>query len=227
MRTLGAVPAALFPAAQFPAVLFPDPGTARDWLGRELSRPEYQESLVDRFARWFDQLLNAAEEVGGAGGLSPVVALVLLVLLVGGIALVLSRLRANPGADDPGSAVFADSRLSAEEHRRRAQSALADRAWGEAVVESVRALAAGLVERGLVPEQSGVTVHEIAERAAALFPAHVQRLEATARVFDETRYGDRPADEVQAREAVQLEEELSRSSPESGGHRSPAHAVPR
>ena len=37
-------------------------------------------------------------------------------------------------------------------------------------IESVRALASSLVERGLMPEQSGVTVHEIGWRAAELFP---------------------------------------------------------
>lgn len=210
-----------------PTALFPDPGTAREWLGRELSRPEYQESLADRFARWFDRILNAAGEVGGAGGLNPVVALVLLALLVGGIALVLSRLRANPTSGAAGSAVFSEARLTAEEHRRRAHTALSRQGWGEAVIEAVRALAADLVERGLVPEQSGVTVHELSDRATALFPAHAQRLEATARVFDETRYGDRTADGHQAREAVQLEEELSGRSPETGGPRTPVSAVPR
>lgn len=229
MTALGPAPGpALGPApGPAPAALFPDPDTAREWLGRELSRPEYQESLVDRFAHWFNRLLNAAGEVGGAGGLSPVIALVLLALLVAGIALALSRLRANPTSGTTGSAVFSDARLTADEHRRRARTALSSQDWGEAVVEAVRALAAGLLERGLVPEQSGVTVHELGDRAAALFPGHLQRLEATTRVFDETRYGDRPADEGQAREAVLLEEELSGRSPEVGGPRTPATAVPR
>lgn len=207
--------------------LFPDPDTARDWLGRELSRAEYQESLADRFARWFNRLLNAAGEVGGAGGLSPVLALVLLALLVAGIALALSRLRANPTSRMPGSEVFSEARLSAEGHRSRARVALSSQDWDQAVVEAVRALAAGLVERRLAPEQPGVTVHELGDRASALFPAHVQRLEAAARIFDETRYGDRPAAEDQAREVVQLEEELSGRTPMPGGPRGPTNAVPR
>lgn len=210
-----------------PGALFPDPGTARDWLSRELSRPEYQESLLERFSRWFDDLLNSASEAAGQGAMSSVVALVLLLVLVTGIALALSRLRANPTQAAPGSAVFSDPRLTAAEHRRLARTALDQEQWGAAVVESVRALAAGLVERGLMPEQPGVTIHEISDRAAAVFPAHGPRLEVAARAFDETRYGDRPADERQARATVELEQELGAADPEATGARSPATAVPR
>lgn len=210
-----------------PGALFPDPDTAREWLGRELSHPEYRESLLQRFTSWLDRLLGAASESGGTGGLSPVAALLLLALLAGGIAMVLSRLRANPSAGVTGSAVFSEARLTADEHRQRAGAALSREEWDQAVVEAVRALAAGLTERALVPEQSGVTVHELGQRAAALFPSHGQRLEATARVFDETRYGNRPADERRARAAVRLEKELSSRTPEGVNSPRPVDAVPQ
>jgi hypothetical protein len=215
-RLLGAVP----------GVLFPDPGPAHDWLRHELSRPEYQESLLQRFTRWFDGVLDAVGNAG-TGGFSPVVGLVLLALLAGGIAFALSRLRPNPGSATPDATVFADARETSEEHRRRAQAALAQARWGETVVESVRAMASGLVERGLVPEQSGITVHELSERAGRLFPDHGRRLEAASRVFDETRYGDRPATEQQARDAVELERELARSAPSGTRDGSATTAVPR
>lgn len=208
-----------------PAGLFPDPGTARDWLDRELSRPEYKESLLDRFARWFNGVMDGVRSVTG-GSMNPVLAMVLLLLLAAGLALVLSRLRPNPTSAQE-TALFSEPRESAEEHRRHAREALAGQRWGEAVVEAVRALAVELVERGLAPEQAGVTVHEIGARAGALFPACTTRLEAMARLFDETRYGDRPADEEQARSVVALEQELRERSP---GHADPAtslNAVPR
>jgi hypothetical protein len=206
--------------------LFPDPDTAHDWLRRELSRAEYRESLSERFSRWFNNLIDDLAAATQGHGLSPVAALVLLALLAGGIALVLSRLRANPAPAGASAAVFSEARQTADEHRRRADAALQREEWGEAVVEAVRALAAGLVERGLMPEQSGVTVHEISERAGELFPREVQGLEAMSLVFDETRYGDRPPDEGRAREVVELERELGTRTPESGA-RGTTIAVPR
>jgi hypothetical protein len=215
------------PWSKAPGALFPDPDTAREWLSRELSRPEYQESLLERFSRWFNGLLDAASEAAAHGGMNPVVAVLLLVLLVAGTALALSRLRVNPTPATHGAAVFSDARQTAAEHRRRALGAIEEEQWGSAVVESVRALAAGLVERGLMPEQSDVTVHEMSDRAAELFPAHRPRLEVASRVFDETRYGDRPAVEGQARDAVELERELAAANPDETGARSPVRAVPR
>ena len=57
-----------------PGVLFPDPEPARDWLRDELARPEYQESLLERFARWFNELVESVREATGTGGgLNPLV----------------------------------------------------------------------------------------------------------------------------------------------------------
>jgi Domain of unknown function (DUF4129) len=209
-----------------PGALSPDPDTAKEWLRQELSRPDYQESLAERFTHWFDNLMGSIFSAG-TGGLNPVVALVLLAVLAGGVALALSRLRANPTSGAHDAAVFSEARQSSEEHRRRAHAALELAQWAEAVVESVRALAAGLLERGLMPEQSGVTIHEISQRATTLFPAHQTRLEAMALLFDETRYGDRPAEEQQARAVVELERELATRSPQEAGARGPVSAVPR
>ena len=46
-------------------------------------------------------------------------------------------------------------------------------------------------------------------------------------VFDETRYGERAADEARARAAVELEGELGSRTPEGSGARGPASMVPR
>jgi hypothetical protein len=207
--------------------LFPDPDRARQWLGDELSRPDYQESLIERFGRWVDDLRNSIDEATGKVGLmNPVLALVLLVVLAGLLAFALSRLRRNVAVPQKVSAVFTEARQTAEQHRRSAHAALEQRRWNDAVVESVRAIASGLVERGLVAEQADVTVHELSESAAALFPGLAVRLRRTGIVFDETRYGDRPADEDRAREAVSLEIEVSSHAPEPGTRR-PMSAVPR
>lgn len=209
-------------------LLDPSPDQAREWLGQELSRSEYQESWVERFVRWVNDLIDRlADAAGRAGQINPVVAIALTVVVAALLALALSRLRRNVTVAEHGSAVFAQARQTAAEHRRAAQAALEQSRWDQAVVESVRALAADLVERGLVAEQADVTVHELVERAAALYPSLSGRLRRTGVAFDETRYGDRPADEDRAREAVALEHETSRRTPETPDARTPAAAVPR
>jgi len=211
-----------------PGSLFPDPETAREWLQEELARPEYQEPLLERVARWFDDLVGTVQDATAtSGGLSQLIALVLLALFLVGVAIALSRLRANPTQPTSGTAVFSDAPETAAEHRRRANAALRQERWGEAVIESVRALASGLVERDLMTEQSGVTAHEISWRAAELFPDQRRRLETMSAVFDETRYGERPADETRARDIVELALELASRSPEGTGARGPANVVPR
>jgi hypothetical protein len=208
--------------------LSPDPGQARRWLEDELSRRDYQESLLERFGRWFDDLMDTIRDATGQVGLmNPVLATVLLVVLAGLLAFALSRLRRSVAVTGQASTVFAEKRQRAEDHRRSAHEALEHGRWDDAVVESVRALAAGLVERGLMPEQADLTVHELTERAAQLYPSLAAPLRRTGVIFDETRYGDRPADEVRAREAVALDLETNSRAPEGSGTRGPVSAVPR
>lgn len=209
-------------------LLDPGPEQAREWLRDELSRSEYRESWVERFVRWVNDVIDQlGDALGRAGGINPVLAIGLTVLLAGLLALALSRLRRNVRVTDPHATVFTQARQSAQDHRRAAHTALEQRRWDLAVVESVRALAAGLVERGLVAEQADITIHELAERTAALYPSLAERLRRTGVAFDETRYGGRPADEGRAREAVTLEQEVSRRLPEAARTRTPAPAVPR
>ncbi len=208
--------------------LDPSPDEARRWLGRELARSEYRESLLDRIGTWVRDLLSAVDEATGKVGLiDPRLAVVLLVVVVGVLALALSRLRRNTGGSTTGGSVFGEARRTAEEHRGAARSALARGDWDQAVLEAVRAVAAGLAERGLLAEQADLTVHELTERAAAAYPALAERLRTTGRVFDETRYGGRPADEAQAREVVAVEDEVTRATPAAVTDRALATAVPR
>ena len=211
-----------------PLALVPDPEQAREWLGDELARAEYQESLLERFGRWFSDLLDSIGRATGEVGLmDPVLATILIVVLAGLLAFALSRLRRNVTVHERRTAVFAEARRHAADHRRSASEALEQGRWDVAVVEAVRALASGLTERGLVPEQADITAHELTERAAALYPSLEARLRSTGVAFDETRYGDRPANERRAREAVALELETSQRAPDAAGTPGPTSAVPQ
>ena len=208
--------------------LTPGPGTAREWLREELSKREYQPSLSERFWQWVQDLFDKVRDATvAAGGFDPVLALAVLVVLVALAAFVLSRLRANPTAPPGERPVFAAAPLSAADHRELARVALERGDWDAAVVESTRALAANLFERGLVAEDAGATAHEISARAGLVFPSARDGLEGAALAFDETRYGDRRADEASAREVAALEQALRTATPAPRPGRGPVPAVPR
>ncbi len=174
-----------------------------------------------------DLLDGVRDATVAAGGFNPFIAFGVLLVLVALAAFVLSRLQRNPAAQARGDAVFTEARRSAADHRGLARTAFDGGDWDTAVVESTRALAAELFERGLVAEEVGATADEIAARAALVFPDAGDRLVRAALVFDETRYGDRHADEARARELAALDEELRAATPQAGGPRRPVPAVPR
>jgi hypothetical protein len=208
--------------------LSPGPGTARDWLRDELSRREYQPTLSERFWHWVQDLFDRVHDASvGAGAFNPFVALVVLALVTALAVFVLSRLRANPAGEAPAGALFTTERMSAAGHRALAERAVARGDWDTTVVESMRALAAGLFERGLVVEETGATAHEISATAAQSFPAERDRLHRAAVSFDETRYGGRPAGQPVAREILTLEEELRSTPARRGATAGPVAAVPR
>jgi hypothetical protein len=213
----------------FPVLaLRPDPDRARELLSRELSRAEYQPSLWQRLVDWvsglFDRVSRAADSVGRPG---PAVAIVLLVLLAALALLVLSRLRRPAARRDEDAEVFGDGRLGADQHRALAAEALGAEQWDVALVESVRAMAAGLIERDLLPDQPGATAREISERSGQLFPGEQQALSTVAAHFEETVYGDRPADEPRARAAVALEQRVRAATPATGRSSGPVPVAPR
>ncbi|SDS57331.1 protein of unknown function [Nocardioides scoriae] len=217
-------PTALWRAV--PSVLDPDPGTARRWLERELSRPEYRESVLQRLQRWLGELLDLV--AGTGGGLGGVAAVVVGVGLVAVAVLVLARVRRSAAAPRESAEVFEDRRLGSEDHRRAARAARSAGRHEEALLEAVRALSAGLSERGLLPERAGVTVAETTGAAAERFPGLARELGAVAQDFDRTRYGERGTTRAAADAALALEEQVRRSSPARdavGGPRRPA--VPR
>jgi Sec-independent protein translocase protein TatA len=209
--------------------LVPDPDTAHDWLRQELLKPDYQPSLVERLRDWFGQLFDKSQSgTGNFAGLGRPLLLLLLLLLVAGIVLLVVRLRRNPGAGRDAGSVFGDVRRTAAEHRKLARAAFDAGEWDDSVVEAMRALAARLVERQLVDDVPAATAHEVTTLATPRFPSYDQRLEDAARVFDETRYGDRRATRERARTMIDLERELDTAGPTSDdGRRGPVAAVPR
>jgi hypothetical protein len=212
------------------ASIRPQPDEARSWLERELSRPEYHQSLVDRFLSWlgdlWDRLTQGALE---ASPLSTAAAALVLAVLAVLVTLVLSRVRREPSRAGTGGSARIGSELSPDDHRSAARSALADGAADLALVEAFRALAARAVQRGLVEERPGLTAHELASDLRPVFPDHADDLDHASALFDLVFYGDLPATAADAQRVLDLDDLLRRARPDRP-HESepaPAAAVPR
>ncbi|PVZ11682.1 DUF4129 domain-containing protein [Actinomycetospora cinnamomea] len=185
----------------------PSPGTvpidlgadpARELAREELARQVYRDARPDPLlsglqwlARRLDDLLRAASGISPGGGWGLVVLLVLLVAVV----LVVRR-RFGPTlrtASAPG-AVLGSSELSADEHRRRADTHAGAGRHDDAVRERMRAIVRALEERTVLEPRRGRTAGDAAREGGRALPGAAGALAEAAHLFDETVYGGRPAD---------------------------------
>ena len=114
-----------------PGSFFPDPESARELLQEELARPEYQEPFLERVARWFNELVDAARDATAtSGGLSQLAAWSCSPCWWSGSPWRSRGCAPTPRRPRPATAVFSDAPETAEEHRRRANAALRQRAVG-------------------------------------------------------------------------------------------------
>ena len=205
----------------------PDPDQARAWLESELSKPEYhQQSLVERLLDWLGGLWDRLTALASnADELSTSVALALALAALVLALLVVPRVRRTPKAPAGDRAVLRAGRVTADEHLARAQTALAESRYSDAVVEAMRALARSMVDRGILEETPGSTAHEIAVALADAFPEHRERLQDAALLFDAVQYGGAGASRDQATSLLALHDELRSARPGAAGHSAPGVAV--
>ena len=135
--------------------------------------------------------------------------MVAFLLLVLGLALLLSRARRTARVARSRNAVLTDESVTARELRARAERALAEGRHADAVVDGFRALAVRQVERGRLDDLPGATAHEVAIAVGAAHPAQRQRVDGTAALFDSVLYGDRPATAAQASSVLELDDALA------------------
>jgi Domain of unknown function (DUF4129) len=191
--------------------LDPSAGEARSWLQRELLHPEYhQENVVQRLVTWLGRqigrALTAAEQ---APPLSTFAAMLIFLLLLGGLVWLLSRTQATRRARTSVGPVLDEEVVTAAELRARAEAALSGGRPAEALVDGFRALAVRQVERGRLEDAPGATAHEVAMSLATEYPQHGERVGENARLFDLVLYGDRPATPEQATGVLTLDDELA------------------
>jgi hypothetical protein len=190
--------------------LVPSGDEGRSLLREELLKKEYHDQhLWQRLMDWLGRLFDRS--VGAASGSSPVTVLVTMLvgaLLVLGLVLLLTRVRHDRRVRTGAEAVFPDDRPSATELRRRAESALAEGQWGDALLDAFRALTARQIERGVLDDQPGLTAHEVSLRLAATHARFADGVRACADLFDATLYGDRPATRDDAVTVLALDDSL-------------------
>jgi hypothetical protein len=176
------------------APLQPDREQARAWAEQELQRPEYQADrpgLVQQVLNWLlEQLDKVPHPQISSGQLGSAVLAAILIVVFGFLLWRSGGLRrqARAVAED-----LFDPAGTAEQHRAAAERAEADGHLAVAVTEWFRAVLLGLSERALIELTPGQTADEAARGAAARLPDLAGELTAAARIFDDVRYGDRPA----------------------------------
>jgi hypothetical protein len=187
---------------------------AREAAREELSRRAYQEArppLLERFVLWLlDRIGQLFDRASGAvpGGGWGLVALVLLVTLLA--AVVLTRLR--PSRRARGAAVFVPGQVrSAAEHRAAADAAAAQGDFALAVTERFRAVVRELETRGVVEPRPGWTADEVARYGGAAVPVVAEPLARAATLFDEVRYGGRPATATTYGSVVALDAQVTQA----------------
>ena len=158
---------------------------------QRLARHELGEmSFWQRVTDWLAQLFsNAANSVpGGWFGLIALAVIAVLAMT----AVVFWTRPAKLRRDQAGS-VLDGASMTARDYRRAAERLAADGDYAGAIVETVRAIAADLDEREILPPRPGRTADELAAEAGRELPSLAADLRTVARLFDDIRYGDKAA----------------------------------
>jgi hypothetical protein len=187
--------------------LNPSGSKAHDELRRELVRPEYhQQNLLQEGLRWLTRkLFSGLDQASHAPPLSTLMAMVVLVVLALVLVWLVSRARLTAREKGERRAVLTEEAVSADELRARAEAALEAGRFEEAVVDGFRAVALRQVERGRLDDTPGATAHEVADALAREYAPMADDVHRSARLFDEVRYGDRPASREQAVAVLSLD----------------------
>src|SRR5215470_11790526 len=155
--------------------------------GQRIARRELAEiSFWQRMIQWLARLTAGRYVPGGWFGL---IALAVLAILV--ITVVIFWVRPGRARRTAALSVLSGETMTARDYRRTAERLAAAGDYAAAIVEGVRAIAAELTERDVLPPKPGRTADELAVEAGAELPDLAGDLRTVARLFDDIRYGDK------------------------------------
>jgi hypothetical protein len=164
--------------------------------GQRLARTELSKAIyhpgvpvTERIEQAIGRFLNSAGASVPVGWWAIVALAALLVIVIAAIlAWVGPVRRSRSRAMDP---LLSSGQLSAHDHRQKAERMATAGDYAAAIIESVRAIAVDLEERGILTPRVGRTAAEFAAEAGQPLPGHATGLRAAARLFDDVRYGER------------------------------------
>lgn len=197
-----------------PTRLDPSNDQARAWLLHELAKPPYRDTrdpltrALQALEQWLFKLLSGSQvRVDPLPTTVGVVVAVLLVVLVAYLMRTVRRTARGPG---PASTlVLGDERLTADQYRLRARRAFDEQRYAACVLDVLRAVAQGAVERTLLDDAPSLTAHEITSRLARVFPEASVELRWAADRFDAVAYGHQPATRGDASRLLELDRRLA------------------
>lgn len=158
--------------------------------GQILARQDLDKvSITDRILRAIAHFFGVSTSAVPSGWFGLVALIVLAAALV---IVIFTWARPARRRRIRGGAVISGKAMTAQDYRKNARRLAEAGEYGEAIVEGVRAIAAELDERAILPPRVGRTAHELAAEAGGELPALAADLSAVTRLFDDVRYGDRP-----------------------------------
>jgi hypothetical protein len=190
--------------------LDPSGDEARSLLRRELLHPEYhQDNLILRLVNWLARLLDRGlTEARELPPLTTFAAMLVGLLLLGAVGWLVSRARRVQRAPRERRPVLTDEHAAAADLRARAERALAEERYADALVDAFRAVAVRQVERHRIDDLPGATAHEVAVALAEAFPEQGADVHRCAGLFDPVLYGGRAATRAQAVDVLGLDDRL-------------------
>ena len=161
---------------------------ARDELAKAVYHPHqsFGQWLLSHAANLLNSFFNGAVIPGGWWAMVALAALAVVAVAV------IAR-RIGPVARShraPAGALSGPALRTAREHREQAERSAAEGDYSAAILAYLRAIAAGLEERGVLIPDLGRTADELAAEAGRLLPGHAAELTAAARLFDDVCYGE-------------------------------------
>jgi hypothetical protein len=165
-------------------------------VGQRLARSELSKAIyhpgvpiTERIEQAIERFLNSAGVAVPVGWWAIVALAALLVIAVAAVLAWIGPVRRSRSrAMDP---LLSSGQLSARDHRQQAERMAAAGDYATAIIESVRAIAVELEERGVLEPRVGRTADEFAAVAGQPLPGHATGLREAARLFDDVRYGER------------------------------------
>ena len=183
----------------------------------ELAKPEYHhhvsliEAVILAVLHFLTRVVNAASGAVPGGWWALVALAALAVIVTTGVLNWIGPLARSYRGSGP---LAAEGEARTARHHRQEAQRLADAGdYTAAIIECVRAIAAELEQRGLLPPRIGRTADEFAAEAGRALAVHADALRDAARQFDEIRYGQRPGSRAGYERLSELDRRIMASAP--------------